>query len=117
MGKLLLRWILLALTIGAVAALLPGVHFDGGFLALLWVAVLFALVNGLLGTILRIITLPLTIVTLGLFGLVVNAILVSVTAALSSALSIDGFLWAVAAALLITVLSTVTNLLLRAVGD
>jgi putative membrane protein len=113
LAYLLVRWVILAVTIGLAALLLPKVDVDGGAFALMGIALVFSLVNVLLGTILRILTLPLTVMTLGLFALVVNAVLVSVTDWISDDLSVDGFLPAFLAAILISVVSTVLNFALR----
>lgn len=109
LNRLLLRWAVLALALWLAAEVVPGVHLFGGFLTTLWVALLFGLVNAFLGPILRLVSLPFTLLTLGLFALVVNAALLGVTALLSSKLSIDGFFPAVLAALVISVVSAVFN--------
>jgi putative membrane protein len=111
--RIALRLVVLAVAIWLTAWLLPGVTVDGGVLTYLWIALLFALVNGFLGPILHLLALPITALTLGLFALVVNAALVGITAALSSDFSIDGFFTAVAAALLISIFSWVINLFVR----
>jgi putative membrane protein len=107
--KLLLRWAVLAIAIWVAAAVVPGVHVHGGVLTYLWVALLFGLVNALLGPILRLVTLPFTLLTLGLFALVVNAVLVAVTAGLSPKLDVGGFFSAFLAALVISLISAVLN--------
>lgn len=107
--KVLVRLVLLAAAIGLTSWLLPGVDVDGGFVTYLWVALIFAVVNAILGPILHLLSAPLTVVTLGLFALVVNAALLGITASLSQDLSIDGFLTAVVAAVLIAVFSTIMN--------
>ena len=84
----------------------------GGFFTYLWVAFLFALVNAILGPILQLISLPITILTLGLFALVVNAALLGITAWLSSHLSVDGFWAAFFGAMLIAIFSAVLGLLI-----
>ena len=66
----------------------------------------------ILGPILRLISAPVTLITLGLFAVVVNAALLGIAAAFTSRLSIDGFWTAVAGALIITVVSAVANLFL-----
>src|SRR5207249_2807606 len=102
----------LAVAIGAAAALVPDVEVSGGALGLIWNAALFGLVNAIIGTILRILTLPLTIVTLGLFALVVNAALLGITAGISNVLTVGGFWSTVWAALLISIFSMILNRLL-----
>jgi putative membrane protein len=109
---LVVRWVLLAVAIALTAWLLPGFEVAGGFLTYLWVAVIFSLVNVILGPILHLLSLPLTVITLGLFALVVNAALVGITAWLSSDLSVDGFLPAFFAAILISIFSALLSLLL-----
>lgn len=108
-ARLLLAWVLLAAVIWLVEALLPGVHVTGGALTYLWLAALFALVNLVVGPLLHLVALPLTLLTLGLFGLVVNTALVAITAWLSRDLSIDGFWPAFWAALLISLFGAVLS--------
>lgn len=82
-----------------------GIHVTGGFWDYLWTAVLFSVVNLILGPIFRLLALPFIILTLGLFLLVVNAGLLAITAALSPQLSIDSFGSAVLGGLIIAVFS------------
>ena len=112
-GRMLLRWILLAISIAGTAALLPGVEVSGGVWPVLWTAALFAVVNVLLGTLLRIISAPLILATLGLFGIVVNAVVLWLTDVLTSALEVDGLLAGLFGALCITVLAAILHLLFR----
>jgi putative membrane protein len=107
--KVLLRWAVLTLAVWVAAAVVPGVHVHGGALTYVWVALLFGLVNAFLGPILRLVALPFTLVTLGLFALVVNGVLVAITAGLSSKLDVGGFFSAFLAALVISLISTVLN--------
>jgi putative membrane protein len=57
----------------------------------LWIALIFALVNAIVGPILRLLSLPFVVVTLGLFLLVINAVLLEITAALTDRLQVHGF--------------------------
>jgi putative membrane protein len=102
---LVIAWFILAAAIAVAAALVPSVEIDGGVFPLLGVALLFAVVNALIGPLLRLISLPLTLATFGLFGLVVNGALLALTAGLSDALDVGGFLGAMVAAGLISVLA------------
>jgi putative membrane protein len=83
---------------------------------LLLVALVFGLVNGTLGKIVRIVSIPLYILTLGLFGLIVNGLLFWVVAWLSDlagfGLAIGGFWWGVLAALVMSILAGIMNGLL-----
>jgi putative membrane protein len=110
----LVRWVALSITFAITAALLDGMELHGGVIGSLWVSLLFGLVNAILGTILRILTFPLTVLTLGLFGVVVNAFLLEITDRLSSDLSIDAFFWtAILAAIVLAVVGAVVDLILR----
>ena len=105
--QLVVVWLIVAAAIAITAGLLPSVEIDGGFFALLGVALLFGLVNALIGPVLRLISLPLTLITFGLFSLVVNAALLGITAGLSDSLDVGGFFATILAAILISVLNTV----------
>jgi putative membrane protein len=107
--KLLIKWGVLTLAIWLAAAIVPRVHVHGGVLTYAWVALLFGLVNAILGPFLRLLALPFTLLTLGLFALVVNGVLVAITAGLSSKLDVGGFFSAFLAALVISLVSAVLN--------
>ena len=78
--RMLLHWILSALAIWIVSRLVPGFYISGAWAALI-AAVFIGLINATLGLFLKIITFPLTIVTLGLFWFVVNAIMIELASA------------------------------------
>jgi putative membrane protein len=90
-----IRLVVTALALWVAVRLVPGISFTGTPLALLGVALVFGATNAVLKPILTILTCPLILVTLGLFTLVVNAVLLLVTARLSQALGlgfvVDGF--------------------------
>jgi putative membrane protein len=109
--RLVLRLVVLAVIFEIVAAIVSGIHLTGGFLASLWIAVIFSVVNLILGPLFRLLSLPLIVITLGLFLLVVNAALLGLTALLSSHLSIDGFWDAVFGGFLIAVFSWLAELI------
>ena len=111
--QLIIVWIVVAAAIAIAAGLLPSVEIDGGAWGLLGVALLFGLVNALIGPLLHLISLPLTVITFGLFALVVNAALLGITAGLSDSLDVGGFFSTVLAAV---VISLVTAALLFVVG-
>jgi len=102
---LLIVWATLAVAFAITEALLPSVDVDGGLLAYIGVAALFGLVNAIIGPLLRLLSLPLMLVTFGLFALVVNAALLGITAGLSNVLDVGGFFSTVVAAFVISVLS------------
>jgi putative membrane protein len=69
----------------------------------LWIALIFAVVNAIIGPIVRLLSLPFVVLTLGLFLLVVNAALLGLTALLTDRLQVDGFLAAVLGGLLLAI--------------
>ena len=107
LARLLIRWALLAAAFAITASLLSGMDVSGGFWGYVWVSALFGLVNAFVGTIVRILTLPLTLLTLGLFLIVVNALMLELTDALSDHLTIDDFFWTAIWAAIILSLATV----------
>ncbi|HEX5468391.1 MAG TPA: phage holin family protein [Gaiellaceae bacterium] len=109
---LLLRWGVVALAFAITSWLLSGMEITGGFWAYLWVALLFGIVNALIGTILRILTLPFNLITLGLVSVLVSAVLLAITDALTSHLTIDEFWWtAIWAAIILAVVAVMLELL------
>ena len=76
---ILVRWAVVAAAFAITAWLIDGMTISGGVTAYLWLALLFGIVNAFIGTIIRILTLPLTILTLGLFSIVVNAFVLVIT--------------------------------------
>ena len=83
--RLLLHWLLNAAALWVAAWVLSGLEFNGTLVQLLLVAAVFGLVNSLIRPILTILTCPLIVVTLGLFTLVINALMLLLTGALSEA--------------------------------
>ncbi|MCQ8896949.1 phage holin family protein [Limnobacter humi] len=106
--KLLLSWVLYALALMAVAYLLPGVHVNG-FTSALWAALILGLVNTVVKPVLTILTLPLTVLTLGLFYFLLNGLMFYWVGSVLSGFRVDGFWWAVLAALLYSVFATFLN--------
>ena len=112
---LLIRWIVLAFAFAITSWLLSGMNVSGGFWAYLWIAALFGVVNAVLGTLLRLLTLPLMIVTLGLFSIIINAAMLEVIDAISSHLTIDDFFWtAIWAAIIIALVAVILDLIVEA---
>lgn len=88
--KLLLRWMLHAIALLIVAYLVPGFHVDSFWAALIAV-VIIGFLNMTLGLLLKAITLPLGILTLGLFFLVINAIILEFSSHLAPGFHVAGF--------------------------
>jgi putative membrane protein len=104
-----------AVAIWVATALVPGIHVLGGVGTYLWIAVLFGVVNAVVGTILRILTLPLILLTLGLMSFAITVGMLALTASLSSKLEIDGFWSAVGAALIVAIVSAAIESITRRV--
>ena len=104
-----LRLVINAAALAATAAMLPGIHIrDDRVMTLLVIALIFGLVNAILKPVVWVLSCPLIVLTLGLFALVINGILLLVTDTLSgSRFEVDGFGWAVLGGLLVGLISTV----------
>lgn len=84
----------------------------GEYGSYLWIGLIFGVVNALVGPVLRLLSLPFVLLTLGLFLLVVNAALLGLTAAITDRLTIDGFGTAVIGGLVLAVVGWVADQLL-----
>jgi len=119
--RLLINAVALWLTTLIVAGVRVVAFEPGGTLELvltyLLVAVIFGLVNGIVGNFIRIVAFPLYILTLGLISLIVNGLLLLLAAWLSSlfgfGLVVDGFWWGVLGALVLGILNSLIGILLR----
>jgi putative membrane protein len=108
---LLLVWILNAVALLAVAYLLPGITV-ASFGSAMWAALILGLVNMLVKPVLILLTLPITIVTLGLFLFVVNALLFWFVGSMLTGFKVNGFWWAVIGAIVYSLISGfLTNLI------
>jgi len=103
----------LAGAVALAAAVLPGFDVEEGVLGYVVVALVFGLVNAIIGPIARLLTLPITLITLGLFALVVNGAMLAIAAWITPLIELDGFGSAIVAALVISIFSAV---LTRIVG-
>lgn len=106
MNNFIIRLLLSAIAVFICATVLPGAHVDS-FLMAIVVAGILAVLNVLIKPILVILTIPITIVTLGLFLFVVNTILVLLTAWLVPGFSLDGFWWALIFSILLSIINSV----------
>jgi putative membrane protein len=108
---LLLVWILNAVALLAVAYLLPGIKVLS-FGSAMWAALILGLVNMLIKPVLILLTLPITIVTLGLFLFVINALLFWFVGSMLNGFKVNGFWWAVIGAFVYSLISGfLTNLI------
>ena len=112
---ILIRLGITALAFGVTAGLLSGMELSGGFWGTLWVALIFGVVNTFLGTIIRLLTLPLIMLTLGLLAVLINAAMLALTDAITSHLTIDEFWWTtIWAALLLSIVTVVLEIVVGA---
>jgi putative membrane protein len=103
MLRLLFSWLLSAVLLLVVARFVPGFHVSG-FGSALIAALVIGLVNATVGTLLKILTFPLTIFTLGLFILVINALMLMLASKLVPGFQVSGFAAAFWGALLLALL-------------
>jgi putative membrane protein len=99
-------WVALALAFAVTAWLLSGMSISGGVTGYLLVSLVFGVVNAFVGTLLRILTLPFIILSLGLLLIFINALLLALTDRLTSDLTIDSFFWTAIWAAIILSLAT-----------
>jgi putative membrane protein len=112
--RLLLSWLVLAVAFFVTTRIVTGIHVTGGVLGYLEVALVFGLINAILGPILRILSIPAIIVTFGFFLLIVNGFLLWIAEQITGALRIDHFFWdAIFGALVLAIVSWALNLLLH----
>ncbi|MDK9716672.1 MAG: phage holin family protein [Trichlorobacter sp.] len=102
--SIIINWLISGLAIVITAYLLPGIHLSG-FKAALLTAVVLGLINAVIKPVLKLLALPLTIMTLGLFSLVINALLIMLTAKLVPGFQVQGFLWALAFSLVLALVN------------
>ena len=108
MRQLLLHWVLSALSLLIVAHVVRGFEVSG-FITALVAALVIGLVNSTIGLFLKIVTFPLTILTLGLFWFVINALMLELASWLVPGFIVQGFL----SAFLAAVILSLVNLFLR----
>jgi len=102
----LINWLLSALAVWLVAHLVRGFHVSGAAAALI-AALVIGLVNATLGIVLKIITLPLTIITLGIFWFVINALMLELASAVVPGFHIDNFFAAFWGAIILSLVNMV----------
>ena len=109
--RLLLKRLIMAASIIIAAYFIPGVRV-GSFLSALWVALFLGIVNILIRPILILITLPINILTLGLFTFVINAALILLASSVIKGFEVAGFWWALLYSIVLSVVNSLLNLVL-----
>ena len=109
--KIILRILIGALALLGVAYLIPGVNVESFYAAVI-AAIILGVLNFFVRPVLILLTLPITIVTLGLFTFVINAALFMFAASFIDGFSVDSFLAALIGSILVSIASAVGNKLL-----
>lgn len=116
--RFILRLLATAAALWVAVLLLEGISYTGGWPGMLIVALVFGLVNAIIRPVLKVLTCPLVVLTLGLFIFVLNALMLWLAAEISQAFGIgfyvEGFWTALVGALIVGIVSTLLNLLVGA---
>mgnify|MGYP003467293853 FL=1 len=112
----IVRFLLSGVAVLLTAYLLPGVHVEHYGYALL-VAALLSIANVLVKPILVVLTIPITILTLGLFLLVINAVIILLVDYFVPGFNVDGFWWALGFSLILSIFNSLFSDLLKSKGE
>jgi putative membrane protein len=115
MPGLLIRWALNALALAAAAAIVPGIHADGVFATMI-AALVLGILNAIVRPILLVLTLPINLLTLGLFTFVVNGIMLLLTGSIVKGFTVDGLGAAILGALVLSIVSFLLNVFVSDAG-
>ena len=121
--SLLISWLVNAIALAVAVWLLPGIYVDdaNAWMAVALMAVIFGLVNALIRPLVKFLTCLINVITLGLFTLVINALMLWLSGWIAQQLGVnfevDGFLWAFIGGLVISVVSFVLNLIFKRDDD
>ncbi len=106
--RLLLNWVLSALAVWIVSQVVPGIHVNSAMTALI-AALVIGLVNATIGFLIKILTFPLTLITLGLFWFVINALMLELASVLVRGFEVHGFLAAFIGAIVLSIVSSILH--------
>lgn len=106
--SILINWVLSGVAVFAAAYILPGVHVQS-FTAALIAALVIGIINAVIKPFLIILTLPINVITLGLFTFVLNALLIMLAANIVPGFSVDGFFWALILSLVLSIINSVLH--------
>jgi putative membrane protein len=119
MTKFILRWLINAIALYLAILLLPGIDLQSGLISIIWLALIFGLINALFRPLLKFLTCPLIILTLGLFTLVINTFMFWLTSIIGQsfglALIINDPVWwnAFLGGLIVTIVSVAMSMILK----
>jgi len=114
--RLLLNWLLSGLAVWIIANIVPGISVSGPFAALI-AALAIGFVNATIGLLLKILTFPLTLATLGLFWLVINALMLWFASVLVRGFHVRGFFAAFVGAILLSLVNMMLRWLVHPAHD
>lgn len=104
--SIIINWVISAIAIIITGYLLPGVHISGFGTALV-TAVVLGIINAFIKPVLILLTLPVNILTLGLFTFVINALIILLVSNLVSGFKVDGFWWALLFSIILSIVNSV----------
>ena len=117
MTKFIIRWVINAVALYAAVWIIPGIDYLGDWVGILWLALIIGLLNSLVRPLLKFLTCPLIILTLGLFTLVINTGMLLLTRTIGQSLgiglSVDGFWSALLGSIVMSIVSIVMSLIFR----
>ena len=109
---ILIGWLINSIALFVTAQIVPGIHVSD-LRTLFLAALIIGIINTIIKPILQIVSLPITILTLGIFALIINAALLGLTAWLIPGFHIDGFLAAFLGAIVLSIVSTILHSLVK----
>lgn len=115
MTKFVIRWLINAVALYAAVWIVPGIEYLGSWTGILWLALIIGLLNALVRPLLKFLTCPLIILTLGLFTLVINTAMLLLTRTIGQSLGIgltvDGFWSALLGSLVMSIVSVIMSVI------
>ncbi|MGA8437334.1 MAG: phage holin family protein [Candidatus Sulfotelmatobacter sp.] len=114
--RMLLNWVLSALAVWIVSRVVPGISVSGPLAALI-AALAIGFINATIGVVLKILTFPLTLVTLGLFWWVINALMLKFASALVPGFQVRGFFAAFVGAIVLSLVNMILKWLVYPAAD
>jgi putative membrane protein len=117
MTKFIIRWVINAVALFAAVWIVPGIDYLGDWVGILWLALIIGLLNSLVRPLLKFLTCPLIILTLGLFTIIINTGMLLLTRTIGQSfgigLSVDGFWSALLGSLVMSVVSIIMSVIFR----
>lgn len=115
MTKFVIRWLINAVALYAAVWIVPGIEYLGSWTGILWLALIIGLLNALVRPLLKFLTCPLIILTLGLFTLIINTAMLLLTRTIGQSLGIgltvDGFWSALLGSLVMSIVSVIMSVI------